>query len=225
MPNGISSRLIEDAAQAHGARFAGQRVGSFGHAAAFSFYPGKNLGALGDAGAVVTSDSQLADRIRLLANHGRDPNNRFLHSARGRNSRLDAIQAAWLSRKLLALDHDNGGRRQAAAAYASRLPDAVSAITQHEAAESVYHVFVTLLDDRDEVGASLSHHGIGWGLHYPVPCHLQPAFAEFATGPHPVTEWAANRLLSLPMFPHLSIDQIDRVGRVLHEQGPRPNDG
>ncbi len=207
--------LVEDAAQAHGARFGGRRAGSIGVAAGFSFYPGKNLGALGDAGAVVSSDEALVMRIRQLANHGRGSSSRHLHELRGRNSRLDTLQAAALTAKLSGLDDGNARRRAVMRRYRERLPAACVPVADHPLAESVHHLAVVQVVDRAAATAALDAAGIGWGLHYPVPCHRQPAFTEFADGALPVTELAAGQILSLPMFPTLTTAQIERVCRVL----------
>jgi dTDP-4-amino-4,6-dideoxygalactose transaminase len=204
--------VIEDAAQAHGARWEGRRVGSFGHAACFSFYPGKNLGAFGDGGAVVTNDAQLARRIRQLGNHGRG-DSRYLHELAGDNSRLDALQAAVLSIKLDHLDEWNEARRAIASHYLEALADLpVHPVGQRPEAESVYHLFVVELDDRDAVLTSLEQQGVGAGLHYPTPCHQQPAFASIPQPHLPVAEKAAGRILSLPMFPHMTSEQTEFVG-------------
>jgi dTDP-4-amino-4,6-dideoxygalactose transaminase len=206
--------FVEDAAQAHGARFAGQRAGSVGVAAGFSFYPGKNLGALGDGGAVVTQDAALADRVRRLADHGRSADSRFHHDLRGRNSRLDSVQAALLSAKLRGLDQANAGRVRAWEQYVDQLPPQVRPVARHPKAEAVYHLAVVEVDDRDKVSAALTEAGIGWGLHYPVPCHLDAAYGEFRES-LPVAERAADRILSLPMSPTLSELQVSTVCEVL----------
>jgi dTDP-4-amino-4,6-dideoxygalactose transaminase len=205
--------VIEDAAQAHGAEWAGQRAGSFGALGCFSFYPGKNLGAFGDAGAVVTSDADLAVRVRTLANHGRmDGTAHYEHECVGRNSRLDALQAIVLAGKLTRLDAWTDRRIEIAARYRDQLSGsgvglpAVSPMARH-----VYHLFVARVPQRDEVRAALDSHGIRTGIHYPVPCHLQPALAKFATGPVPTAERAATELVSLPMFPHMTDEQVDLV--------------
>jgi len=209
--------LIEDAAQAHGARFGSMRAGSAGIAASFSFYPGKNLGALGDGGAVTTSDLDLAERVRCLANHGRAAHDRHLHDLSGRNSRLDALQAALLSVKLRALDDDNRRRVAAMAAYRAGLPATCVPLATDVRAEPVYHLAVVQVDDRERVGAALTAAQIGWGLHYPVPCHQQAAFAEYGKEPLPVVEAAAGRILSLPMSPTVTMKQIERVCDVLRD--------
>jgi dTDP-4-amino-4,6-dideoxygalactose transaminase len=206
--------FIEDAAQAHGARFSGQRAGSVGMAAGFSFYPGKNLGALGDGGAVVTQDQALADKIRRLADHGRSADSRFHHDLRGRNSRLDSIQGAALSAKLRGLDAANAGRVRAWEQYVVELPASVRPVARHPKAEAVYHLAVVQVADRDRVCAALTEAGIGWGLHYKTPCHLDAAYGEFRES-LPVVEAAADRILSLPMSPNLSEQQVSRVCDVL----------
>lgn len=209
--------LVEDAAQAHGARFRGRRAGSVGVGAGFSFYPGKNLGALGDGGAVVTDDAELAAGIRRLADHGRATTDRHRHDHRGRNSRLDSLQAAVLAAKLPRLDTANAARRAVMARYHRLLPaDCVPVATQ-PAAEPVYHLAVVQVPDREAVTAALTAHGVGWGVHYPLPCHRQPAFAEFAAlaEPLPVVERAAGRVLSLPMSPVLTGADVEKVCDVL----------
>jgi dTDP-4-amino-4,6-dideoxygalactose transaminase len=218
--------LVEDAAQAHGARHRGTTAGSVGVAAGFSFYPGKNLGALGDGGAVVTSDLALADRIRSLANHGRSESDRHLHDLAGRNSRLDTLQAALLSAKLLGLDACNAQRAAAMAAYREMLPQGCTPVSVQPGADPVYHLAVIQVDDRRQVSDALTAAGIGWGVHYPIPCHQQPAMAtlhesspvaqSFTVAQNfPVAERAAGRILSLPMSPTLTIEQVTRVCDVL----------
>jgi dTDP-4-amino-4,6-dideoxygalactose transaminase len=210
--------LIEDAAQAHGATWRGKRAGSFGDAGCFSFYPGKNLGAFGDAGAVVTNDRQVADRIRSYANHGRSPTEANRHLVVGSNRRLDGIQAAILSAKLPHLERWNAGRRRVAGFYRNALSGLpVRPVSVAAGAVSVHHLAVIEVDRRDEVRAALSAAGIGTGIHYAEPCHLQPAFPEFGAMSLPVSERAAGRILSLPMGPHVTADQVNRVAGVLAE--------
>jgi dTDP-4-amino-4,6-dideoxygalactose transaminase len=209
--------LIEDAAQAHGARFRGRRAGSRGVAGSFSFYPGKNLGALGDGGAVVSDDEQLATRIRRLADHGRSGTDRYVHEVSGRNSRLDALQAAVLRVKLARLDPMNQARAALVERYGRGLPAWCTSVAVAPGAEPVYHLAVVQVPDRPAVTAALDAAGIGWGLHYPVPCHRQPAFAEYADGPLPVAEAAAERILSLPLSPTMAPEQVDRVCEVLSD--------
>lgn len=202
--------FIEDAAQAHGARFRGRRAGGAGVAAAFSFYPGKNLGALGDGGAVVTNDPALACRVRSIANHGRSATDRNRHDAHGRNSRLDSIQAGILSVKLERLDADNAQRRAIMERYVTSLPIDCVPVATDPHAEPVHHLAVVRVPDRDRVTRSLTEAGIGWGIHYPVPCHRHPAFERFPAEA-PVAEQAAESILSLPMSPTLRADDVTRV--------------
>ena len=204
--------LIEDAAQAQGSMWRGARAGSFGVASSFSFYPGKNLGAFGDAGAVVTDDAALAGRIRQLANHGRTPEDGNAHVVVARNSRLDGLQAGVLSAKLTMLDEWNRARRAAAAMYTALLdPGLVEVLEVRSEVESVHHQFVVQVDDRDEVRAELADRGVDSAVHYPVPCHRQPAYTEFAPGSLPIAERAAGRIVSLPLFPHISEPQVEHV--------------
>ena len=211
-------RVIEDAAQAHGARWNGKRVGGFGDVGCFSFYPGKNLGAYGDGGAVVTNDPEIADRVRLLRDFGQ--RRKYEHLVKGDNCRLDTIQAAVLNAKLPHLDVWNAGRAAAAARYDAAL--AAIGITQpmRPAAEShVFHLYVVEVPERSEVQRMLLERGVQTGIHYPVPIHLQPAYAELGKGPgsFPKTEAAAPRLLSLPMFAEITEEQIGRVVDALQE--------
>ena len=209
--------VVEDAAQAHGATWLGQRAGSFGAVGCFSFFPGKNLGAWGDAGAVVTNNGAVANRVRTAANHGRGAGEKYVHSEIGRNSRLDTIQAAVLSTKLSVLDAWNDSRRALDGRY-RRLLDgsAVQLVTEAAGAHSVHHLNVALVPDRDELRLRLAQRGIQTGIHYPVPCHLQPAYASGAVPPRlPVTEAAALRLLSLPLTPNMDVRDVDRVCEVL----------
>jgi dTDP-4-amino-4,6-dideoxygalactose transaminase len=207
--------LVEDAAQAHGARFAGRRSGTAGVAATFSFYPGKNLGAFGDGGACVSNDAGLISRIRQLADHGRSPVDRYQHDVSGRNSRLDSLQAAVLRVKLGVLDEANVGRVAAMRNYRELLPDWCVPVATHPDAEPVYHLAVVRVPDRAAISAALDAAGIGWGVHYPIPCHQQPAFAAFADDELPVAEAAAPQILSLPMSPSLTAGQVQRVCDVL----------
>ncbi len=209
--------LLEDACQAHGARWKGRRAGSLGVAAAFSFYPTKNLGALGDGGAVTTSDAALASRVRQLRNCGRTT--QYDHPVRGLNSRLDTLQAALLLEKLPHLDAWNARRRAAAERYRQalagieelRLPQALPGT------EPVWHQFVVRVRRRDELAAALKAQGIATGVHYPKPLHLQGAFAELGHGPgdFPVSEAASAEALSLPMFPSLREQDVARVAEAI----------
>jgi dTDP-4-amino-4,6-dideoxygalactose transaminase len=210
--------LIEDAAQAHGATWNGQRAGSFGVAGCFSFYPGKNLGALGDAGAVVTDDPALAATVRSLANHGRDPANSQRHPLPGVNSRLDGLQAALLSVKLPRLDGWTERRRAVVAAYADRTSDLpVVSLQLEPGTVSAHHLAPIRVARRDAVVARLAERGVATGIHYAIPCHRQLAFERYAIDPLPVSEAAADCLLSLPLHPHLGDDEIDIVCEALQD--------
>ncbi|HEU4765953.1 MAG TPA: DegT/DnrJ/EryC1/StrS family aminotransferase [Pyrinomonadaceae bacterium] len=204
-------KVVEDAAQAHGGRWRGQRVGSIGDAATFSFYPGKNLGAFGDGGAVVSQDAGLIERIRMVANHGRLE--KYTHKMEGVNSRLDGLQAAILRVKLRYLDEWNARRRQIADAYMDQLTDRGIALpTVHENAEPVWHLFVIRLAERERLASLLKEEGIATGIHYPVPLHQQPAYEDRAASYSlPATERAAQEVLSLPMYPELTQEQIERI--------------
>ncbi len=207
--------VVEDSAQAHGATFNGRVAGSFGVAAAFSFYPGKNLGALGDGGAVVTNDDALATEIRTLANHGRGSH--LLHTHRGRNSRLDGLQAAALSIKLSQLDAWNDQRRAAHRRYVERLADTVQMLTTLETGNPVHHLEVIRVDNRDAMRDALGERGIQTGIHYALPCHKHPAFAEFDIAPLPIAEASAARQFSLPMHPTLTMAEVDAVADAVLE--------
>lgn len=204
-------RVIEDASQAQGARYHGRVVGTLGDIGAFSLYYSKNLGGYGEAGVVTTSDPQLAERLRMLRDHG--SRQRYHHELIGMNSRLDELQAAILRIKLRRLEAWNQQRRAHARAYTARLEGIVTTPFERPDAEHIYYVYVIQTDHRDAVRASLAEQGIQTGIHYPVPLHLQPACAAFAPpkGAFPVTERLAGRILSLPMFPELTTDEIDRV--------------
>ena len=210
-------RVVEDCAQAHGAVLEGKKAGTFGDAAAFSFYPTKNLGALGDGGAVVTEDSAVEREVRLLREYGWQE--RYVSVVPGGNSRLDEIQAAVLRAKLPHLDGDNGARRALAALYDSRLRGGgVDLPATAPGCGHVYHQYVIRTAGRDALRARLRDMGIGTIVHYPVPVHLQPAYKGRRTGPGglPNTESLAARILSLPMFPELSPDAAGTVAsRVL----------
>lgn len=205
--------IVEDAAQSQGARRHGRKAGSLGTAAGTSFYPGKNLGAAGDAGAVLTDDAELAAMVRKLGNHGSAV--KYQHDVIGMNSRLDAIQAVVLSAKLQRLDGWNERRRAAADRYAELLAgvDGVRLPSAADGNEHVWHLYVVRVEDRDAVLSRLQAAGIGAGIHYPVPLHLTGAYEHlgYARGAFPVSEEAADRMLSLPMFPHLTADQQERV--------------
>jgi dTDP-4-amino-4,6-dideoxygalactose transaminase len=205
--------LIEDCAQAHGARLHGQRVGTFGDVATFSFYPTKNLGALGDGGAVATNNKALAERIAALRQYGWHKH--YISDETGVNSRLDEVQAAILRVKLTHLDRQNARRAAIAAAYTGVLRDSLLQPPQPRGgATHVYHLYVTRSAQRDRFQALLKAHGIGTGVHYPVPVHLQPAYAgRIALGPAgcPETERSAAEILSLPIYPELSDADVEMV--------------
>lgn len=204
-------KVVEDAAQAHGGRWRGQRVGSIGDAATFSFYPGKNLGAFGDAGAVVSQDEDLMEHVRMLANHGRLE--KYTHKMEGVNSRLDGMQAAILRVKLRYLDEWNSKRRQIADVYREQLtaPGIVLPVV-HENAEPVWHLFVIRVAERERLQSLLKQEGIATGIHYPIPLHLQPAYEDRrSTYQLPATERAALEVLSLPMYAELQPEQIETV--------------
>lgn len=203
--------VIEDACQAHGARYRGRRVGSLGHAAAFSFYPSKNLGACGDGGMVVTNDSDAARELKLLRNYGQPQ--KYYHLIRGYNRRLDTLQAALLRIKLTHLDAWNNARRSRAAAYSRALSDPIQVPVQADYSEPVWHLYVIRTSARDDLQEHLDKRRVGTGIHYPIPIHLQPAYASlgYRHGAFPVTERAAETILSLPMYPELPPGAIDEV--------------
>lgn len=208
--------VIEDAAQAHGAEYKNKRVGARGSAGCFSFYPSKNLGAYGEAGAVVTNDEELAKRLRLLRDHG--STSKYAHAIVGYNFRMEEIQAAVLNVKLSHLDDWNDARRARAATYNASLSSAGLVLPEEmDYARHVYHVYAVQTANRDELQKRLTAAGVQTGVHYPIPIHLQPAYASlgYQLGELPVTEKLAERVLSLPMFPELSDQQIGRVAEVL----------
>jgi dTDP-4-amino-4,6-dideoxygalactose transaminase len=195
----------------------GLKVGVFGDAAAFSFYPTKNLGALGDGGAVVTNDSEIAERVRELREYGW--RERYVSDIAGFNSRLDELQAAILRVKLKYLDEENARRREIARIYDERLATAsLRSPARPTGVESVYHQYVARCEDRDGLREHMRKQGVGTLIHYPVPVHLQPAYQNRVPvhrGALPMTELAANQVLSLPMHPQLSDDQVERVCTVI----------
>ncbi len=208
--------FIEDAAQAHGASWRGTKAGGFGVASAFSFYPGKNLGAFGDGGSVVTDDAEIERRIRCLADHGRSAKAKHRHPRIGRNSRLDALQAGVLSAKLRKLEDWNARRRAAAAIYHEALGPAIGRVELEPGTVSAHHLYVIRVPHRDRVRERLDDLGVRTGIHYPMPCHLQPPYQRFASTPLPEAERAAGELLSLPMFPTIEVEQILEVCDRLH---------
>jgi dTDP-4-amino-4,6-dideoxygalactose transaminase len=209
--------VIEDAAQAHGATWQGRRAGSIGMAGCFSFYPGKNLGAFGDAGAVVTADEGLADRIRVLRDHGRAKGSHYRHDLVGTNSRLDAVQAVVLTAKLARLDAWNEARRSVAARYhAAFAAGPARPVQEVPGAQGVYHLAVVRVPDRAQAQQRLAELGVQTQIHYPIPCHRQAPYRQFADGPLPFAERGADEVLSLPMFPHMTEGQVARVCDAVH---------
>jgi dTDP-4-amino-4,6-dideoxygalactose transaminase len=219
--------VIEDACQAHGAEYRSadgvwRRAGSFGKAAAFSFYPGKNLGACGEGGAVTTDDEQVAKTVKMLREHGQT--RKYYHDFEGYNGRLDALQAAFLRVKLQHLDMWNAQRRSAAAAYRemlSRFPS-VTAPFEPENSRAVYHLYVIRTSDRDAFAQHLVSQGIATGLHYPLPVHLQNCYDawNYGIGSMPVTEGVASEILSLPMYPTLTFEQQQRIVSAIASMTP-----
>jgi dTDP-4-amino-4,6-dideoxygalactose transaminase len=209
--------LVEDAAQAQGASWRGVRAGAFGAAGCFSFYPGKNLGAFGDAGAVVTSDPLVAERLRSLRDHGRAAGGHHAHERVGTNSRLDSVQAVVLSAKLARLDSWNASRRRLARLYGDLLPATARPLREAEKARSVHHLMVVRVQERERVRAELAGRGIGTGIHYPTPCHRMAPYRAWADGPLPGVEALGGEIVSLPLFPHLRTGQVVRVCEALAE--------
>lgn len=202
--------VIEDAAQAHGACYKGRRAGSLGNAAATSFYPTKNLGALGDGGAVLTDDSTVAEKVRLLRNYGSGAKNR--HDRAGYNSRLDELQAAFLRVKLAVLDEWNGRRREIAGRYSELLADAEVVLPSVPGyAEPAWHLYVIRCTRRNALKEYLSRQGISTGIHYPTPPHRQGCYRDVRKYELPIAEVLAEEVLSLPMSPALETAEIDRI--------------
>jgi dTDP-4-amino-4,6-dideoxygalactose transaminase len=216
--------FVEDAAQAHGAEYKERRCGSLGDLAAFSFYPGKNLGAYGDGGAVVTDDESLADQIRVLRDLGQ--RRKYEHVVLGGNERLDTVQAAVLRVKLRHLEAWTEQRRAHAAAYEDLLEGSVRIPRVAPWAKPVWHLYVIRAENRDELRAALESGGVATGMHYPVPLHLQPALAMlgYGKGDFPVAEEWARTLLSLPMYAELRRDEIERVSEIVRSVGTLPVD-
>ncbi len=213
-------QVVEDAAQAHGATYQGRNAGQWGDIATFSFYPGKNLGAYGDAGAITTENDALADTIARLRDHGRA--SKYTHDVIGYGERLDALQAAILGAKLPHLAAWNEARRRHAAAYdeALRHVPGLTVTPPMAGGTPVYHLYVVrVAEHRDAVRQALNERGIGAGIHYPVPLHLQPALADYGwqCGDFPQAEAAADQVLSLPLYPEMTADQRARVVETLRE--------
>ncbi len=217
-------RVIEDCAQAHGATYHGRPVGTLGDLGCFSFYPTKNLGALGDGGAVVSRDPALAERVRLLREYGWTHQARYVSQVRGLNSRLDEMQAAILRVKLRHLDKWNGARRTLASHYAKRLPETVIKPVERAGCRHVYHLYVVRVPGRDALRARLRELDIATGVHYPVPVHRQPAYQDLAPDAGlPQTERLAGEILSLPMDPTFSIEQVEQVAEAIRSVLQRGN--
>lgn len=209
--------VIEDACQAHGALYKGRKAGTMGLAGCFSFYPGKNLGAFGEAGAVVTDDSDLAEKIKVLRDHGQA--RKYVHSLIGWNARMDGIQGAVLSLKLKHLDAANAKRREHALLYDQLLGglDEIILPSTADPNEHVYHIYAVRVNERDRVLQALGEKGISCAIHYPIPVHLQEAYRGlgYGKGSFPVAERCAEEFLSLPMYPELSLEQIHAVAEAL----------
>jgi dTDP-4-amino-4,6-dideoxygalactose transaminase len=213
--------LIEDAAQAHLAEYNGKPVGGMGHVASFSFYPGKNLGAYGESGAVTTNDDDIATRLRLMRNHGSE--SKYRHTMLGHNYRMEGIQGAILNVKLKYLADWTERRRRVAAKYCDLLKDVdgIRLPTEMKYAKHVYHLFVIQSDDRDILQEQLTNDGVSTGLHYPIPLHLQPCFSylQYREGDFPIAETIARHCLSLPMFPEITEEEVAYVTeRVRHHK-------
>ena len=210
--------VIEDAAQAHGAEYRGRRCGSMGVMAAFSFYPGKNLGAYGEGGALVTSDPDLARKVRVMRSWGEE--RRYEHSVKGFNYRMDGIQGAVLRVKLRHLETWTEARRTRAAEYARAFAGSGLGLpVERPQCRHVYHVYAVRLSARDATRTALQDAGIQTGVHYPIPVHLQPAHADLGYGPgdFPVAEALASQVLSLPMFPEMTTEQVHTVAAAVRE--------
>lgn len=227
-------KVIEDSAQAHGAIFDGRRAGNLGDASGFSFYPGKNLGCLGDGGAVTTNDDELAAKVRALRNYGSDVKYHFPY--RGTNSRLDEIQAAWLDVKLPYLDADNARRAEIAARYCAEIknplielpalppsppsPHSHTPTLTHSPTQitlpHVWHVFAVTCARRDELQKYLTEHGIQTVIHYPIPPHKQPCYGEWNNRSYPITERIHREILSLPISPVLTDEEVGEIIRVVN---------
>lgn len=210
--------VLEDACQAHGSTYKGKKAGSLGDGAAFSFYPGKNLGAYGEGGGITTESEEVAKNIRILRDHGMPE--KYVHAVVGRNERMDGIQGAILSVKLQYLDTWNDARRKHAAHYRSLLKemDGVTLFHAHEDRTSNYHLFVIRVPNRDAVQLKLKEKGIGTGIHYPIPIHLQRAYeGVWKKGRFPIAEKLATEILSLPMYAEMTDGMVEEVCAALQE--------
>lgn len=209
-------KVIEDAAQSHGAMYNGHRVGNLGDAAAFSFYPGKNLGALGDAGGVITNDDEIFERVKAIANYGSD--RKYHHIYKGVNSRLDEIQAALLDVKLPYLDADNNRRHEIAKYYRENIknPKIILPQTYDENAH-VWHVFAIRTENRDDLCKYLNEHDIQTNIHYPTPPHKQGAYGEWNSRSYPITEEIHRTIMSIPMSPVMTEEEVKKVVEVIND--------
>lgn len=209
-------KVIEDAAQAHGAEYKNKRVGALGDIGIFSFYPGKNLGAYGDAGAVVTNDPDISNKIAMLRNHGRTK--KYEHEYEGYNCRLDTLQAAILRVKLKYISSWNEARRNHASSYRKLLQNTdIILPTEQKDNKHIYHIFAVRVADRDNLLNKLKNEGIGAGIHYPIPLHLQPAYRYlgYKKGDFPITEKCAREIISLPMYPELDEVKIKKIAEAI----------
>lgn len=210
-------KVLEDAAQSHGAAYQGKRAGSWGDASCFSFYPGKNLGALGDAGGVVTNDSELAKKVRAIGNYGAEK--KYVHDYMGVNSRLDALQAAFLRVKLKHLDEWCAERQGIAGRYLAGIKNPKIELPVVKYGTPVWHLFVVRCEERDKLQAYLEERGIGTNIHYPIPMHEQKAFAGYGLphGSFPIAEKLAATVLSIPMFNGMTEDEVSMVIETLNK--------
>lgn len=210
-------KIIEDSAQAHGATYKDKNPGYYGNIATFSFYPGKNLGAFGDAGGVITNDEKISNNLRMLANHGRVE--KYEHSIEGYNSRLDTIQAAVLRVKLKYLDKWTNLRKQKVDIYNDFLSglESIETPVERNNSKHVYHVYVIRVKNRDMIRKKLKEKGISTGIHYPIPLHMQKAYnyLNYKEGDFPITEKTSQEILSLPLWPEISYEQIERICKEL----------
>ena len=209
--------LIEDCAQAHGAKWRGKNVGTFGDVGCFSFYPGKNLGAMGDAGGIVTNSQNLYQKIKTLKDHGQVE--KYHHDYPGFNMRMDGFQAAILSVKLKHLQQWTERRKEIATFYSNHIHnEKIKLRTNKEESDGVNHIYAILVDDRDAFMEYMNKNGINCGIHYPIPCHLQKAFEKlnYSKGDFPVTEYVMNHCVSIPIYPELNDEEINRVVRAVN---------
>lgn len=215
--------VIEDACQAHGALYKDRKAGSLGHAAAWSFYPGKNLGAMGEAGAVTTNDTEITARIRMLRDHGQS--RKYEHDVCGWNERMDGIQGAVLSVKLRYLDSWNEKRRHLASLYKKLLPSSVIPIAEAPNRTNVVHLFIVRVQRRDAIQKALAERSIATGIHYPIPIHLLTAMESYGwkEGDFPIAEKLSEEILSLPMFPEMTEEQVKEVCTALSGALPSPH--